>query len=44
MLVELCGELSKLTDEPALRNHAGPATIKLANALADYRDSDPGDR
>jgi hypothetical protein len=39
VLLELCEELSRLTDEPFVRNHAGEATIKLANALADYRDS-----
>ena len=39
VLLELCAEVSKLTDDPVVRNYAGTATIKLANALADYRDS-----
>ena len=39
VLLELCAELSRLTDDPVVRNHAGPATIKLSIALADYRDS-----
>jgi hypothetical protein len=43
-LLELCAAMSRLTDEPFVRNHAGPATVKLANALADYRDSQPEDR
>ena len=39
LLLELCTELTKLIDDPIFRNHAGPATVKLSNALADYRDS-----
>jgi hypothetical protein len=40
----LCTELSRLIDAEAIRNNAGEATIKLANALADYRDSQPANR
>ena len=44
VLLELCAEMSRLTDDPVLRNHAGPATLKLANALANYRDSQWAER
>ena len=36
--------MSRLTDDPVVRNHAGPATLKLAIALADHRDSRFEDR
>jgi len=39
VLLELCAEMSRLTDDAIVRNFAGPATVKLSNAFADYRDS-----
>jgi hypothetical protein len=45
VLDELCEEVTKLIDDPALADHVlGPATIKLSNALADYRDSPLAER
>jgi hypothetical protein len=42
-LDELCTELSKLADE--MKTVAkGPATLKLLNAMAEYRDSEVEDR
>jgi hypothetical protein len=41
-LVELSAEVSKLTDE--FRDIVGPATSKLLDALADYRNSEFEDR
>ena len=41
-LVELSAEVSKLTD--AFKDVVGPATSKLLDALADYRDSEFEDR
>ena len=41
-LVELSAEVSKLTDE--FKDVVGPATSKLLDALADYRDSEFEDR
>jgi len=38
-LVELCDEMILLADDPRLVERAGPATLKLSNALADFRDS-----
>ena len=40
----LCTELSRQIDVEEIRNSAGEATIKLANALSDYRDLQPVDR
>ena len=39
MLLILCYRMTKLLDNPNLAEHMGPATIKLSNAMADYRDS-----
>jgi hypothetical protein len=44
VLLTLCEELTKLIDDPVLAEHMGPATLKLSNALADYRDSRSVDR
>jgi hypothetical protein len=44
VLHELCAEMSRLADDPVVRDHAGPAMVKLANALADYRDARGGHR
>ena len=41
-LVELSAEVSKLTDK--FKDVVGPATSKLLDALADYRDSEFEDR
>ena len=38
----LATELSALTDD--IKDVAGPATLKLLDAFADYRDSRPEDR
>jgi hypothetical protein len=38
-LVELCREMILIADDPRLVERAGPATLKLSNALADFRDS-----
>ena len=38
LIARLCVEISKMTDDPMLRDYAGPATVALANAAADYRD------
>ena len=39
VLLALCVEMSEFTDDPVVRDYAGPALMKLSNALADYRDS-----
>ena len=39
VLLKLCTEMTKLIDDPDLAKSMGPATIKLSNDLADYRDS-----
>jgi hypothetical protein len=44
VLLVLCEELTKLIDDPDLANIMGPATVKLSNALADFRDSRFEDR
>jgi hypothetical protein len=44
LLLTLCREVSKLVDDPVVRDFAGPATVRLSNALADYRDSRSADR
>ena len=41
-LLELATELSALTDD--IKDVAGPATLKLLDAFADYRDLRPEDR
>lgn len=41
-LMDLSTALSELTDE--FKDTVGPATSKLLDALADYRDSRPQDR
>jgi hypothetical protein len=43
-LLVLCEEMTKLIDNPDLANIMGPATLKLSNALADFRDSRFEDR
>jgi hypothetical protein len=43
-LLALCDGMIKLTDDPILVDLVGPATLKLSNALADYRDSRAIDR
>ena len=39
VLLKLCDELTKLVDKEKFAETLGPATMKLSNALADYRDS-----
>ena len=39
LLLALCTEMSKLTDDHVVRDFAQPALTKLSNALADYRDT-----
>jgi hypothetical protein len=41
MALAMCAEMSKLVDDS---KSAGPVTLKLSNALADYRDSQWEDR
>ena len=41
-LEELCAEVAKLTDD--LKEIAGPATLKLLDAMAEYRESEIEDR
>jgi hypothetical protein len=43
-LLALCDGVTKLIDDPIRADIAGPATLKLSNALADYRDSLPTER
>jgi hypothetical protein len=43
-LLALCDGMTKLIDDPILADMAGPAGLKLSNALADYRDSLPSER
>ena len=40
--MELSAEVSKLTDD--FKDVVGPATLKLLDALAEYRDSEFEDR
>jgi hypothetical protein len=40
-LQALCDGMTKLIDDPIMAGIAGPAALKLSNALADYRDSRP---
>jgi|RhiMethySRZTD1v2_1073278.scaffolds.fasta_scaffold3385702_1 hypothetical protein len=44
VLLALCTEASKLADDPVLSSFVGDATLRLSNAVADYRDSRPEDR
>ena len=44
LLLVLCTEASKLVDDPIVAEFAGPATLKLSNDLADYRDARALDR
>ena len=39
-LLKLCDEMILLADDPRLVDLVGPATLKLSNALADFRDSE----
>jgi hypothetical protein len=39
MLLAMSDELAKLIDDPILADLAGPAQLRLSNALADFRDS-----
>ena len=39
VLLILCHRMTKLLDDPRFAEHMGPATMKLSNAMADYRDS-----
>ena len=43
-LLRLCDGMAKLIDDPILADIAGPAALKLSNALLDYRDSLPSER
>ena len=43
-LLALCDGMTKLIDDPSVAAVAGPAALKLSNALADYRDSLPTER
>jgi len=38
-LLALCNGMIKLIDDPGLAGIAGPAAVKLSNALLDYRNS-----
>ena len=45
VLLALCENVSNLIDDPKLADALlGPATLRLSNALADYRDSPPHER
>ena len=44
MLLILCHRMTRLIDNPNLAEHLGPETIKLCDAMADYRDSRIVDR
>jgi hypothetical protein len=44
MLLILCHRMTRLLDDPRFAQHMGPATMKLSNAMADYRDSRCVDR
>jgi hypothetical protein len=44
LLLALCEEMTKLIDHPDFADRAGPETLKLSNALADYRDARAVDR
>jgi hypothetical protein len=39
MLLRMCEGVTKLMDDPTLADIASPASLKLSNALLDYRDS-----
>jgi hypothetical protein len=39
MLLRMCEGVTKLIDDPNLADIAGPASLKLSNALLDYRNS-----
>jgi hypothetical protein len=39
LLLILCHRMTKLLDDPRFAEHMRPATMKLSNAMADYRDS-----
>ena len=39
MLLILCYRMTRLIDNPRFAEHRAPATIKLCDAMADYRDS-----
>ena len=42
LLLQLCAEVTEMADE--LKGEVGPATLKLLDALAEYRESRPEDR
>ena len=44
MLLILCHRITKLLHDPRFAEHMGPETMKLSNAMADYRDSRCVDR
>jgi hypothetical protein len=44
VLLKLCDRMTKLLDDPSFAEHMGPATMKLSDAMADYRDSRYVDR
>ncbi|HYI31205.1 MAG TPA: hypothetical protein VD863_25460 [Bradyrhizobium sp.] len=44
MLLILCHRMARLIDNPRFADHMAPATIKLCDAMADYRDSRCVDR
>jgi hypothetical protein len=44
VLLALCDEMTKLIDGPSVAPLVGAATLKLSNALADYRNSLPTER
>ena len=44
MLLILCHRMIRLLDNPRFAEHMAPATMKLSNAMADYRDSRCVDR
>jgi hypothetical protein len=44
LLLILCYRMTKLIDDPRFAEHMGQATMKLSEAMADYRDSRCVDR
>jgi hypothetical protein len=44
MLLILCHRMTKLLDDPRFAEQRGSATLKLADAMADYRDARCVDR
>lgn len=44
LLLILCHRMTKLLDDPRFAKHMGQATLKLSDAMADYRDSRCVDR